>query len=842
MGGIRIFGGTTMRSVNMLLFVVLLLGAPWRNASAIEYCVGTVAELTVALNDAAGESSELFTTTVKLKQGTYHIGGTRLTQPNQAFFHALELLGGYNSDCSARVIKPDNTVFDADAADIVRIQPINDLLIEGIRFQNVGNSKQVQVLAAAAGVTASLRNNAFVGVSSWNVPGPTPDRGSASDMAINFLNNRVHGFPGFASVSAVYMGAMSSIRFTGNTIVDNQGENGVYICSSSSNVWLLDNIAWNNNGQDFRVYEDCGDTDLGEARFRANLYQSAQLTPISDSGDNLVGSDPQFINPGAGNYRIQTTSPAVNAGVVSSSSTSVDLDGNPRVVGSTVDMGAYESSVDDTIPTTLTVTSTSDSGPGSLRQAILDANANEDFSFIRFNIPGNCPRVILNSSANLPTITNGVLIDGWSQPGSRSNTRSKGDNAYRCILLVGGNGRTTGLVFGGSGSEQFWLQGMAFSGFSTTAFDGEALRIAGGGGNLIRGNQFGGTLSTPSGTLALQPSDNNIVLTQFSESTVGGDLPAHRNVIADASAAGVLINSGPFGSSTNNEITNNLFGSYGLEITAAGNFTGIKIQTSGNTVSDNTIINSGLDGVLMDVAAASGNLVQNNRIGIADTICIGDFCFGGSAPNGRFGIYLSFGPHDNIIYRNTIRYNTSAGISIGSSAGATSLRNWLVANSLYNNGAQGTLFNVYNGADNDALASNQDMANRGLNYPEVTRAYGGTRKGWVEGRLRTLNGSYPLDVFSSAAPDPGFPRGEAEVFHRSYYSVVINNAPNNQNGVANFRVSFSASPAQSLVGRVVTLTAADNVGNTSELSAPVAYLCDVIYSHNMDDTLGDRCP
>lgn len=158
-------------------------------------------------------------------------------------------------------------------------------------------------------------------------------------MAINFLNNRVHGFPGFASVSAVYMGAMSSIRFTGNTIVDNQGESGVYICSSSSNVWLLDNIAWNNNGQDFRVYEDCGDTDLGEARFRANLYQSAQLTPISDSGDNLVGSDPQFINPGAGNYRIQTTSPAVNAGVVSSSSTSVDLDGNPRVVGSTVDMG-----------------------------------------------------------------------------------------------------------------------------------------------------------------------------------------------------------------------------------------------------------------------------------------------------------------------------------------------------------------------------------------------------------------------------------------------------------------------------------------------------------------------
>jgi hypothetical protein len=41
-------------------------------------------------------------------------------------------------------------------------------------------------------------------------------------------------------------------------------------------------------------------------------------------------------------------------------------------------------------------------------------------------------------------------------------------------------------------------------------------------------------------------------------------------------------------------------------------------------------------------------------------------------------------------------------------------------------------------------------------------------------------------------------------------------------------VPFPGSPLQSLTGRVITLTAADNVGNTSELSAPVAYLCDVI--------------
>lgn len=488
------------------------------------------------------------------------------------------------------------------------------------------------------------------------------------------------------------------------------------------------------------------------------------------------------------------------------------------------------------------VTTPANSGAGSLRQAIIDANTNADFSYIDFNIPGACPRVIAPTSADLPAITNGVRIDGWTQPGSSANTRTAGDNATRCIVLAGGNGRTTGLRFSGGSNEQFWLQGLAFSGFNPASGDGEALRMVGGFGNLIWGNQFGGTLSSGAGNLVLQPSETNIVLTGFSSSTVGGDLPSQRNVIADADGPGVLVTSDTFFSSTGNEIINNLIGSYGLELTANGNLTGITIRTADNTARGNTIINNDQDGVRMDVAAAGNNLIQANRIGIADTICLGDFCFGGAAANGTNGINLFFGPHDNIVYDNVIKFNSNVGISIGSSTGGASLRNWLVGNELYGNGAQGTFFNVYNGADNDAAASNQDMANRGLNYPVITRAYGGTRKGWVEGSLASTNGNYSIDVFTSTAPDAGFPRGEAEFFHRSFYGVSINNAPSGQNGNTSFKASFPVAPITSLAGRVVTVTAADFDGNTSELSAPVTYLCDVIYSHNMDDTLGDRCP
>lgn len=64
----------------------------------------------------------------------------------------------------------------------------------------------------------------------------------------------------------------------------------------------------------------------------------------------------------------------------------------------------------------ITVTNTNDSGPGSLRQAIIDANATVDFDTIEFHIaPGGPQTIQLNTV--LPGISQPVLIDGWSQVG-----------------------------------------------------------------------------------------------------------------------------------------------------------------------------------------------------------------------------------------------------------------------------------------------------------------------------------------------------------------------------------------------------------------------------------------
>jgi len=59
-------------------------------------------------------------------------------------------------------------------------------------------------------------------------------------------------------------------------------------------------------------------------------------------GEGNITDDPQFVDASAGNFRLKSTSPCINAGSNARAPADTDLDGNPRINGSTVDMGAYE--------------------------------------------------------------------------------------------------------------------------------------------------------------------------------------------------------------------------------------------------------------------------------------------------------------------------------------------------------------------------------------------------------------------------------------------------------------------------------------------------------------------
>ncbi len=71
---------------------------------------------------------------------------------------------------------------------------------------------------------------------------------------------------------------------------------------------------------------------------------------LSDYGAGNIEDNPLFIDPGAGNHRLQSRSPGINAGLLRDWMTgAIDLDGNPRIRNHFVDMGAYEGLLGGTI-------------------------------------------------------------------------------------------------------------------------------------------------------------------------------------------------------------------------------------------------------------------------------------------------------------------------------------------------------------------------------------------------------------------------------------------------------------------------------------------------------------
>lgn len=84
-----------------------------------------------------------------------------------------------------------------------------------------------------------------------------------------------------------------------------------------------------------------------------------------------------------------------------------------------------------------TVTNTADSGAGSLRQAIIDANANVSLTpdNIKFNIAGAGVQTITIGATDLPIITDPVIIDGFTQPLSGASGTGGGGTA-ECGDLV----------------------------------------------------------------------------------------------------------------------------------------------------------------------------------------------------------------------------------------------------------------------------------------------------------------------------------------------------------------------------------------------------------------------
>ena len=273
--------------------------------------------------------------------------------------------------------------------------------------------------------------------------------------------------------------------------------------------------------------------------------------------------------------------------------------------------------------TTFTVNSTNDTGAGTLRQAILDANANAGTDTIKFNISGTGPHAIQPLFA-LPTITDPLFIDGYSQPGASPNTNGLGvgSNAVLMIELDGINSGAgvTGLsVTAGSST----VRGLVINRFS---LDGVHLSVS--GNNVIEGNFIGTDVT---GTTQASNAQRGILIEGVPDNRIGGTASGAGNVISGNNWVGIEILGG---GAAGNLVQANFIGTdLNGAVAVGGNYqSGIRVNGARNNIiggltaeTRNVISGNGSHGVLI-VGFAPGNMVQGNYIGtdVTGTAAVGN--------------------------------------------------------------------------------------------------------------------------------------------------------------------------------------------------------------------------
>ena len=124
----------------------------------------------------------------------------------------------------------------------------------------------------------------------------------------------------------------------GNTAGDAGG--GVY-GGTLNNCTLSDNTA-NSGGGAFNATLKNSIVYFNTGNNASSSKLTNCCTTLPPLGGANIDADPQFVDRFAGNLRLLSTSPCINTGNNLYAPGGVDLDGNPRVFGSTVDIGAYE--------------------------------------------------------------------------------------------------------------------------------------------------------------------------------------------------------------------------------------------------------------------------------------------------------------------------------------------------------------------------------------------------------------------------------------------------------------------------------------------------------------------
>ncbi|WP_245850754.1 right-handed parallel beta-helix repeat-containing protein [Paenibacillus herberti] len=187
---------------------------------------------------------------------------------------------------------------------------------------------------STSGIT--LRNNLIYGNSYTGIAigGYDTARGSTVDSKI--VNNTL-----VQNDTIGYEGGQILLQYdTRNNIIKNN-----ILVASSSNIMIQNQYAKNSgNVVNFNLYYGTGGANGSEWTWKNSTYKNfAAYKKATKNDANSVFANPLFVNAAARDYRLNTSSPAINKGEkLTAIIGATDLAGKARVAGSSVDIGAYE--------------------------------------------------------------------------------------------------------------------------------------------------------------------------------------------------------------------------------------------------------------------------------------------------------------------------------------------------------------------------------------------------------------------------------------------------------------------------------------------------------------------
>jgi hypothetical protein len=790
-------------------------------AQALSLCVNSVSGLVSALSLAQFQTAPIH---ARMVQGTY------LMPADVDFDFAAEVRieGGYTAGCAARVVNPANTVIDIGGDHLFELHSVNEqsLVLEGLTLRN--GSKGVGL--GFGGV--ELRNMRITQVSKPSgLVGSIFIFNTTITRIENVLFDHLVSEEGCAIKIANDGGATTTIN---HLTADLAAGDNFCLDGDGSHVLfqIFNSVLWNSDGGNSQLV---GDVPSGVVVLANNVSHGQSITGANVAIQNPINASPGWINPAAGNYRLSLNplSPAINSGtfIVPGGESVTDIEGNSHYVGSAPDRGAYESAFSDA--TVLIVSNTLDSGFGSLRQAITTANLPPSLpKEIRFDIRNAnnqpvCPAVIALNTV-LPTITGRISIDGYTQPGASRNTSASAFDAHLCVMVKPATGTlASGFNVPVGAAGGLTLRGLGIGGFS------QPIRISGGQSSLIAGNQLGGIATG----ITLPGAGLNAITIgagATGDLIVGGISAADRNLIGGAAQSGITHQGNGASASTSCQVINNLIGlapdgstalanSFGVDITGSG------CEIVGNRIAGNSIINLWLNG-------SNGNTVQRNQIGVSALITGFDDMVTGILVTGSNNV-IGAGGSGGAIAGNTVRFNNGGGVVIrGAGVSGNSVR----ANRLQDNGFDGFSgqrmdidlqpSSAITGPTANDPGDGDSGPNQLQNFPVPTglvyTAAGDTnRPAVLSGVLDTKPGSYRVDAYMSNSVNVDGNRGYAEIF-LAVKTVVVGASP------AAFTMPILV-PNQAPSG-VLSFTATDALGNTSEVGTPLSIVAPLIFSNGFE--------